>query len=251
MADFNTTYALTNTAEGGYSNRGAADKGGETYQGIARNFNPSWGGWSIIDAYKASHGGSIAQGANPPELANNQQLQSLHKQYAHDYFWIPVHGDDIPQQDLANLMFTIQWGNGNSKVTQQAVNAISPVQVAVDGVIGRDTLSKILALPPNDFYQTLKQKQADYYSSIAYGGNLTGWLARLATFPSQISQAVQQAATDVSQAASNVSQGVSDSYDEVTIVAKKNPAVLIVGTVLILLGIGTFFMYKRQQNIAQ
>ena len=211
MADFNITYGLTNTAEGGYANRGAADKGGETYQGIARNFNPNWGGWKIIDAYKASHGGSIPNGANPPELKNNAQLQQLHKDYARQEFWNAIHGDQIPNQDLANLMFTIQWGNGSSKVTQEAVNALSPIKVTVDGVIGQDTLGKILSLPQDKFYDTLKQQQEDYYKKIAYGGNLTGWLNRLDTeFPAHINALEQQATAIVENPIETAKEFVSD-----------------------------------------
>lgn len=215
MADFNKTYALTNTAEGGYANRGAADKGGETYQGIARNFNPNWAGWPIIDAYKAIHG-PIPQDANPSELKNNAQLQALHKSFAHDQFWNAIKGDQIPDQHLADLMFTILWGNGTSKVTQQAVNDLSPIKVVVDGVIGQDTLAKILALPQDKFYETLKQRQADYYRKIAYGGNLQGWLNRLNTFPDHILAAAKATAT-----AAETAQEVSDIADHPLETAKQ------------------------------
>ena len=37
--------------EGGYVND-PSDSGGETYCGIARNSNPKWEGWKIVDAHK-------------------------------------------------------------------------------------------------------------------------------------------------------------------------------------------------------
>jgi len=60
MADFDKYYPILLKAEGGYASAEFAakynDKGGETYKGIARNFNPAWEGWAIIDAYKAKNG---------------------------------------------------------------------------------------------------------------------------------------------------------------------------------------------------
>ena len=44
--------------EGYYANH-AADKGGETYRGIARNYHPAFKGWPIIDQEKARHGGKL------------------------------------------------------------------------------------------------------------------------------------------------------------------------------------------------
>ena len=48
MADFNKAYKATMGHEGGYVDD-PADKGGETYKGIARRYNPGWGGWKQID----------------------------------------------------------------------------------------------------------------------------------------------------------------------------------------------------------
>ena len=45
MADFKVAFAKTIRFEGGYVNH-KADKGGETYKGIARNFWPKWKGWA-------------------------------------------------------------------------------------------------------------------------------------------------------------------------------------------------------------
>lgn len=71
---------LTNISEGGYANV-KEDKGGETYRGIARNSNPNWKGWEIIDKYKAEHGG-IAHG----EYINDTQLDVYVEQFWKDYY---------------------------------------------------------------------------------------------------------------------------------------------------------------------
>ena len=51
MADFKTAYDRTSKFEGGYSND-EADRGGETFAGIARVYHENWLGWKIIDQYK-------------------------------------------------------------------------------------------------------------------------------------------------------------------------------------------------------
>lgn len=46
--NFLKSYDILIKHEGGYVND-PDDKGGETYKGIARKFNPDWKGWKIID----------------------------------------------------------------------------------------------------------------------------------------------------------------------------------------------------------
>ncbi|RYY16321.1 MAG: N-acetylmuramidase, partial [Cytophagaceae bacterium] len=52
MADFAKYLPTLLANEGGYCHD-PRDPGGETYRGIARTYNPSWPGWSAIDAVKA------------------------------------------------------------------------------------------------------------------------------------------------------------------------------------------------------
>ncbi|MBW1801582.1 MAG: hypothetical protein JRJ85_12745, partial [Deltaproteobacteria bacterium] len=44
MAKFDEAFEKTTAIEGGYV-FDPDDAGGETYKGISRRFNPSWGGW--------------------------------------------------------------------------------------------------------------------------------------------------------------------------------------------------------------
>ena len=52
-SDFEKSLTFVLSAEGGYANN-KNDKGGETYKGVARNYNPHWGGWVQIDLVKES-----------------------------------------------------------------------------------------------------------------------------------------------------------------------------------------------------
>lgn len=48
---FMDSYSNLRKWEGNYSYL-PDDKGGETYAGISRNYNPNWDGWEILDQYK-------------------------------------------------------------------------------------------------------------------------------------------------------------------------------------------------------
>ena len=48
---------ISNTLETeGYYVNDPSDSGGETYCGIARNSNPKWQGWKIVDKHKLNTG---------------------------------------------------------------------------------------------------------------------------------------------------------------------------------------------------
>ncbi|NDF50116.1 MAG: surface-binding protein, partial [Betaproteobacteria bacterium] len=50
MADFAPAYEAMIRNEGGYVLHDVpGDRGGQTYAGIARNMNPRWPGWALID----------------------------------------------------------------------------------------------------------------------------------------------------------------------------------------------------------
>lgn len=51
MANFKIALDKVLSREGGYIND-PDDKGGETYKGISRKYNPDWKGWRIIDNTK-------------------------------------------------------------------------------------------------------------------------------------------------------------------------------------------------------
>lgn len=97
MADFIIAYNKTNKNEGGYSND-PDDRGGETWKGIARNFHPSWGGWSIIDLYKKIP-------PFPECLNDNKNLENSVKRFYKEMFWDKIKGDKIKSQSIADSLY--------------------------------------------------------------------------------------------------------------------------------------------------
>lgn len=124
MADFATAYERMMTDEGGYKlHQVEGDKGGMTYAGIARNKNPGWDGWSFID-----------RGEVPP----SQMVRAWY----HTNYWLPIHGDSIGSQPIANSIFNFAVNAGTAvavKLAQLVVGATP------DGVLGTRTIAALNA----------------------------------------------------------------------------------------------------------
>ncbi len=97
MADFWIADRRTSNAEGFYSNN-PADAGGETLWGIARNRNPQWEGWSIVDQYKKKSN-------FPTNMRNDTNLYRLRGNFYKANYWDTIRGDEIQSQRVANEMY--------------------------------------------------------------------------------------------------------------------------------------------------
>jgi lysozyme family protein len=132
MADFLTAYKRTSRYEGGYAND-AADRGGETYKGIARKMHPNWQGWVIIDAYKKDHG-QLKRGA----IINDPRLDDMVIEFYRREFWNKVRGDDVKDQDLANMLYDDAVNTGPKP-------AIKKLQTAAFALTGADAEKALAA----------------------------------------------------------------------------------------------------------
>lgn len=109
MADFEIAWKRTAANEGGYEND-PDDRGGETYHGIARNMDKTWGGWKIIDEQKRKPN-------FPANIKDRRsELDILEKQYYKATYWDTVWGDRIIDQKIANDMYdtAVNLGYGTS-----------------------------------------------------------------------------------------------------------------------------------------
>lgn len=155
MADFAVAYAPLRQYEGGYSNN-PADRGGETYAGIARNFFPGWSGWSVIDRWKRSVGTRTS--ALNKALSTVPELRQMVEDWYRAEWWDRLGLTTLPQT-LANeiLEQAVNLGKGGAgKKVQTVCNAFnfkggSPLfsDLKVDGAIGPKTLSALRAILAN------------------------------------------------------------------------------------------------------
>lgn len=182
MADFNFSFSLLDSFEGGYSNH-PADKGGETIFGISRVFHPNWDGWKIFDKAKKLYN-------FPSNVEDNEHLKLLAKQFYKDVYWDSFNGDIYPQT-LSNRLFNISINIGRSyafSFLQQSLNLLINSNLTVDGIFGNETSSSLNSfLSDHDIRYLLKCLrifQGYHYISISLEDPsqsvfIFGWLNRV------------------------------------------------------------------------
>jgi lysozyme family protein len=122
MADFSLAFERMIANEGGYKLTNIkGDKGGQTYAGIARNRWPNWPGWVSID-----------QGDVPPS-------QMVRDFYA-AHFWLPVCGDQILFQRIAENLFDFAVNAGVSVAVKLAQVVVGTTP---DGKAGPKTIKAL------------------------------------------------------------------------------------------------------------
>ncbi len=154
MADFKEAFELTLAHEGGYV-KDPDDRGGETYNGIARRHNPGWSGWARIETAKKRHG-------FPKTLKSDQALQSAAANFYRSHYWDKFQGDRIPVQAIANELFDTAVNLGVARAVeflQRALNVLNRNgalfdDLVTDGVFGARSLAALRAY--------LKKDKPDY-----------------------------------------------------------------------------------------
>lgn len=129
MADFLPAFEAMIANEGGYVlHQVEGDRGGMTYAGIARNMNPNWPGWAVID-----------EGGTPSA--------DMVRHFYRVQFWNPICGDEIQSQEVAQAIFDFHVNAGAvaRKLAQLVVGATP------DGAFGPVTIGKINAFDPEKF----------------------------------------------------------------------------------------------------
>jgi lysozyme family protein len=141
MADFDKAFKRTMVNEGGYANH-PADKGGETYRGVARNYHPNWPGWRIIDVIKPRCNDIKTLNA---ALAMSHELQRLIYQFYKNEFWDCHKLDTFTNQLLAENVFDASVLCGQAiggRFLQRSLNDLNPnYNLVIDGEIGAKTFS--------------------------------------------------------------------------------------------------------------
>jgi lysozyme family protein len=179
MADFKTAYNITNKHEGYYVNV-SWDLGRETYKGISRRFHPNWSGWTMIDGWKAKNGQPKWNQNLDPLIPG---LAAAHERYSRTVFWNAIKGDDIHNQNFANLFYDVYWG---------FPGVIRPLQgwlgVAQDGIVGPITIRAINTAPNlNAIYKKLIDwRMEEFRKSSIWEQAKNGWTARSNSFPQDI-----------------------------------------------------------------
>jgi lysozyme family protein len=165
MAQFEPAFEIMLADEGGYLlHEVPGDTGGMTYAGIARNKNPQWPGWALVD--KKEMGGS---------------LTPMVREFYRTEFWDKMRGNEIANQEVANTIFNfgVNAGMGMAVKLAQIVVGATP-----DGGVGAKTIEKLNQVTDGKlFKQAYALAKMARYAEICNQNRtqvkfLLGWLNR-------------------------------------------------------------------------
>jgi lysozyme family protein len=177
MASFEIAYSkFVKPFEGGYVNN-PNDKGGETYAGIARRFNPDWQGWDFIDFKKRT---------TPKSVSTNAYFKDIDYLVLEFYrnLWNRNRLSEINSQDVANIFFDF--------IVNSGTRAIKKVQtllgITSDGKIGNQTISAVNNANPAKLNNDIKKLRETFYKKIVMRDPTQkvfaeGWANRINAFP--------------------------------------------------------------------
>jgi lysozyme family protein len=174
MANFNLAIESVIKNEGDFVlHTVEGDRGGMTYAGISKRFHPQWAGWEVISRALNTTG-------QPSSRHLADELKSMVNAFYYDKFWLPIKGDEILLQNVAQsiLDFSVNAGLVTAcRLAQRAVKATA------DGVIGPKTLRELNTVDDETFvmlYSLLKVKR---YAEICNKNSdqtrfMLGWVNR-------------------------------------------------------------------------
>lgn len=166
MTPFDSAYSRTSRNEGGYVND-PTDRGGETYNGIARKKHPKWEGWKVIDAAK-----KVGR-----DLSHLPELDEAERNFYRREFWARMGLDLIKSVVVTDEVYDSGVNCGARTATrwlQEAYNLcnqngkIGP-DLKVDGLIGPKTAQQINRFPiarAEVLLKVLNLLQGDHYLNI-------------------------------------------------------------------------------------
>jgi lysozyme family protein len=163
MAHFETAYAITRKAEGGYANK-VGDTGGETWRGVSRNNNPNWPGWKIVDAIKATHPTNLNAA-----LEARPDLEVLVKTLYQQNYWNCLSLDLLQCQQTANQVFDISVNCGHGvagKMLIEALNVYHQPPLDDKAIVGPLTISAVNQQPSQKVYDEICKLRAAFYEHL-------------------------------------------------------------------------------------
>jgi len=154
------------------------DKGGETYAGISRIYNPTWLGWKIVDSYKPKFpNNKIPYNYQIPDTALDKLVKDLTYQY-----YLRSNAGKINNTAIALIVTHLYFNSsdGIKYVIQQAVNLIGG-KIKMDNSLGNESITAINSADQNKLYTKIKELYIKYYTNLGNNepANKAGWLNRV------------------------------------------------------------------------
>lgn len=170
MAQFEQFFPMLMKFEGGYVND-PDDHGGATKWGVTL---AEW----IRNGYDKNGDGVI--NANDIKLLTQADAAKIAK----PLYWDQVKGDQINSQSIAEFLCDFAYNSGTGTAIKKLQQVLG---VAVDGVIGNQTLSVLNAGSQKNIFEVYKQSRIDFVNAIVKNNPsqekfLKGWLSRINSF---------------------------------------------------------------------
>lgn len=151
MASFDLAYNLVARAEGGYQNL-RSDAANQNSRG-------EWVGtnWGIIPATYERATGRVPSESDMRSLTKEQA-----KEMFRQLFWTTIKGDQIPDQQLANIFFDghVNHGTWGIQLMQRTLGVIA------DGVFGPLSLAALTSRHPEDLFNAYKETRRLAYEDL-------------------------------------------------------------------------------------
>jgi lysozyme family protein len=164
MANFEQAFEKMIRDEGGFVlHTVPGDTGGMTYAGIARNKNPNWPGWTLLDHNE-----------------NSPLLTGMVRNFYKVEFWDRIRGDDIANQTVAENIFNFSVNTGLSVAIKLAQLIVGTTP---DGAIGPKTIEKLNTVESESFKKAYALAKITRYADICNKNRtqskfLLGWINR-------------------------------------------------------------------------
>lgn len=170
---FLSDYKKIRRWEGNYCNI-EYDKGGETYGGIARNFNRKWEGWKVLDKYKKTHTlkwNDIVDEVEPLVIKYYQTIWMNEKYY------------QINDQFVRSYLFdyrnsgTIAYKHAKMVLNEHGFETKPGAKLDKHAIVSLNKINPII------FILHLQEVRRDYYTGVADRNPemqifLKGWINR-------------------------------------------------------------------------
>lgn len=180
-AEFYPAYYKVRKWEGNYGwyKGEGEDSGGETYAGIARNYNKNWVGWDMLDDWKK----------DSAEYIHHNKLIPRMETHAQGYYvtrWVEFGYDELnkEQQEVANYVFDYQnQGPLAALHIRQVLNNMG-FEIKINYEWDKELISTLNEVDPKLFIEQLRLKRVNFYTVTAMNHPvqrkfLKGWLNRV------------------------------------------------------------------------
>ena len=166
MASFSLAITKVFDWEGEYSDH-PADRGGETFFGISRRYNPDWEGWEYVDVGDYTTARALAVGF-------------------YRRMWENLNLEKVKEQEVAEFIFdsAVNLHPATAvRLLQKSLRLCGRKLLKVDGILGPKTLWAVNSTDSDRLLTIFRAYRAHYYIERIENGYgeefIYGWLRRI------------------------------------------------------------------------